>query len=315
MALTPLDPALQKVGGPLAPLTPWFRRHWELHILHNLALWRDLRGTARNHRRVLKVRCCNGVDNRHVPCEVSSGLPWDERVAIRSFIVRPQQPLRFFVTFKESISLKLQGSPSSFDFDQPHRNELLSDFTPVSPAEVSKLLQSMSNKSSQLDYIPTSLVKSCADTFSIIISHLANLSFTQATFPSKFQAGTHLTSSEKAWPTKIRAFKFSTHFEFEHYWQNARTSRPGSSFSSHIYISQFLPFAVCLSQVPFDWDCSAQTHERHHGNYWLWKNHNSDCPRHVRCIRHSWPCHTSPQTSAYFRSVWLCHLMGSLLPD
>ena len=29
--------------------------------------------------------------------------------------------------------------------------------------------------------------KSCADTFSILISHLANLSFTQATFPSKFK--------------------------------------------------------------------------------------------------------------------------------
>ena len=39
----------------------------------------------------------------------------------------------------------------------------------------------------QLDYIPTSLVKSCAETFSILISHLANLSFTQATFPSKFK--------------------------------------------------------------------------------------------------------------------------------
>ena len=91
------------------------------------------------------------------------------------------------VALKESTSLKLRGSPSPFDFDQPHRNELLSDFTPVTPAEVSKLLQSMSNKSSQLDYIPTSLVKSCADTFSIIISHLANLSFTQATFPSKFK--------------------------------------------------------------------------------------------------------------------------------
>ena len=46
---------------------------------------------------------------------------------------------------------------------------------------------SMSNKSSQLDYIPTSLLKSCADIFSILISHLANLSFTQATFPSKFK--------------------------------------------------------------------------------------------------------------------------------
>ena len=72
------------------------------------------------------------------------------------------------VALKESISLKLLGNPSPFDFDQPHWNELLSDFMPVTPAEVSKLLQSMSNKSSQLDYIPTSLLKSCADIFSIL---------------------------------------------------------------------------------------------------------------------------------------------------
>ena len=45
----------------------------------------------------------------------------------------------------------------------------------------------MSNKSSPLDYIRTSLLKSCADTFSILISHLANLSFTQATFPFTFK--------------------------------------------------------------------------------------------------------------------------------
>ena len=70
------------------------------------------------------------------------------------------------VALKESISLKLSGSLSPFDFDQPHSNELLSDFfMPVTSAEVSKLLQSMSNKSSQLDYIPTSLVKSCAGHF------------------------------------------------------------------------------------------------------------------------------------------------------
>ena len=36
-------------------------------------------------------------------------------------------------------------------------------------------------------YILTSFLKSCADTFSILISHLANLSFTQAFFPSKFK--------------------------------------------------------------------------------------------------------------------------------
>ena len=58
---------------------------------------------------------------------------------------------------------------------------------PVTPAEVSQLLRSMSNKSPPLDYISTSLLESCANTFSILISHLANLSFTQATFPSKFK--------------------------------------------------------------------------------------------------------------------------------
>ena len=91
------------------------------------------------------------------------------------------------VSLKDSIALKLHGTPTPLDFDLPHSGEVLSDFSPVTPAEVSQLLGSMSNKSSPLDYIPTSLLKSCADTFSILISHLANLSFTQATFPSKFK--------------------------------------------------------------------------------------------------------------------------------
>ena len=45
----------------------------------------------------------------------------------------------------------------------------------------------MSGKSSPLDFISTSLLKSCSDTFSILIAHLANLSFTQGIFPSKFK--------------------------------------------------------------------------------------------------------------------------------
>ena len=91
------------------------------------------------------------------------------------------------VALKESISSKLHNGPLPFDFDQSHAADLLSDFAPVTPAEVTRLLQSMSNKSSQLDYIPTSLLKSCADTFSLLISHLANLSFSQATFPTSFK--------------------------------------------------------------------------------------------------------------------------------
>ena len=91
------------------------------------------------------------------------------------------------VALKESISSKLHGRPSPFDFDQPHATESLSDFAPVTPAVVTELLYSMSNKSSRLLYIPTSILKSCADTFSLLISHLANLSFSQATFPANFK--------------------------------------------------------------------------------------------------------------------------------
>ena len=219
------------------------------------------------------------------------------------------------VALKDSISLELGDSPSSFDFDQPHSKELLTDFTPVTPAEISKLLQSMSNKSSQLDYIPTSLMKTCADTFSVLISHLANLLFTQATFPSKFQLALISPLLRKPGRPKSEFFEFSTYFEFEHYWQNARASRPSSSVSSYFHIFQFLPFAVCLSQIPFDWDCSAQTHKWYHGNHWLRKNHNSNCSQHVDCIRYSWPYHIFPQTLAHLRSVWLSHLLDSLLSD
>ena len=50
------------------------------------------------------------------------------------------------VSLKDSISLKLQGSPTPFDFDLPYSVEVLSDFNPVTPAEISQLLRSMSNK-------------------------------------------------------------------------------------------------------------------------------------------------------------------------
>ena len=88
---------------------------------------------------------------------------------------------------KERSQFKIGDTPSPFDFDKPHTGQMLADFKPVTTTKVAELLNSMSNKSSPLDYIATSLLKSCAGTFSILISHLANLSFDQATFPSKFK--------------------------------------------------------------------------------------------------------------------------------
>ena len=68
--------------------------------------------------------------------------------------------------------------------DPIHSGELFSRVFPVTPAEVSQLLHSLQPKSSNLDFIPTSLIKACSSTFSFLIAHLANLSFNQGVFLS-----------------------------------------------------------------------------------------------------------------------------------
>ena len=67
------------------------------------------------------------------------------------------------VALKESISQITRQSLMFFLFWSATQQRIT--FGLHAPAEVSKLLQPMSNKSSQLDYNHTSLVKSCADTF------------------------------------------------------------------------------------------------------------------------------------------------------
>ena len=50
-----------------------------------------------------------------------------------------------------------------------------------------RILSSLPPKSSPVDYIPTSLLKTCSTVFSELISILANLSFSQGSFPTKFK--------------------------------------------------------------------------------------------------------------------------------
>src|SRR6478609_4973304 len=54
-------------------------------------------------------------------------------------------------------------------------------------AEVSKLIARLANKSSPLDYIHTSVLKSCSDVMSPLITRLANLSFAEGRFPDQFK--------------------------------------------------------------------------------------------------------------------------------
>ena len=53
----------------------------------------------------------------------------------------------------------------------------------VTPAEVFKLITSMSAKSSPADFVPTSVIKACSNVISEIISNLANRSFAEGRFP------------------------------------------------------------------------------------------------------------------------------------
>ena len=45
----------------------------------------------------------------------------------------------------------------------------------------------MPNKSSPVDSIPTSVIKSCSDVFAPLIAHLAKLSFSEGKFPSRYK--------------------------------------------------------------------------------------------------------------------------------
>ena len=62
----------------------------------------------------------------------------------------------------------------------------LDTFAPVSE-EVVKLVSSMSSKSSPLDVLPTSLLKSSIEVFAPVLEHLVNLSFAESCFPLCFK--------------------------------------------------------------------------------------------------------------------------------
>jgi len=65
---------------------------------------------------------------------------------------------------------------------------VLVDLAPVTPAEVLEIINIVPPKSSCLDYVPTSLIKSCSFLFADLISGLTNLTFTEDCFPSNFKS-------------------------------------------------------------------------------------------------------------------------------
>jgi len=57
----------------------------------------------------------------------------------------------------------------------------------VTVSEVTKIITQISAKSSPLDFVATSVIKSCVTVFADLIVRLANLSFSQGVFLSKYK--------------------------------------------------------------------------------------------------------------------------------
>ena len=85
-----------------------------------------------------------------------------------------------------AIISKLSSLPAPI-LDRTHTGPTLDLLSPVAPNEVLGTLNSLPAKSSALDFVPTSLLKSCSEVFSILIAKLANLSFLHGTFPAFFK--------------------------------------------------------------------------------------------------------------------------------
>jgi hypothetical protein len=80
-------------------------------------------------------------------------------------------------------SALLAVSPVSF-YDGPHSGGTLLSLHPTTSADSAKLIATMAAKSSLLDVVPTSLMKSCVDIFVPTISTMANISFSSGQFPA-----------------------------------------------------------------------------------------------------------------------------------
>ena len=86
------------------------------------------------------------------------------------------------------IFLSTSGlSSNPFLYDKFFSGSNTSDFNNVTSAEVLMLLNSINLKFSPVDPFPSSLIKLCSTSFSVIIANLANLSFTQGRFPSSLK--------------------------------------------------------------------------------------------------------------------------------
>jgi hypothetical protein len=89
-----------------------------------------------------------------------------------------------------TISTRLQGM-AAYRLQPTCRKSptLMDSLSEVTAEEVSRLIAALPAKTSTLDFMPISLMKSCADVMAPVIAGLANRSFQTGTFPSSLKHG------------------------------------------------------------------------------------------------------------------------------
>ena len=112
-------------------------------------------------------------------------------------------------------------------------------FTNVSSTEVIKLIDSMPNKSSPRDVLPTSLLKSCSDEFAPLIAHLTNRSFTDGVFPHLFKTAQVLPLLKKTGTPSSQPGQLSADLQPQHYLEDSRAIGPGPSSTAASGVRQF----------------------------------------------------------------------------
>ena len=100
---------------------------------------------------------------------------------------------QFFVDnvnrIRDSIAVELQSTVWRLFTARPYLGPTLSSFRSVTTEEVRRPLSAMPSKSSQLDVLPCSLLKSCSGVFAPVIAKLAkiNLSMQTGKFPANYK--------------------------------------------------------------------------------------------------------------------------------
>ena len=100
---------------------------------------------------------------------------------------------------KQAVARDKSVHPTHPFADRSHLGTSFNTLRRFNPAEVLKIIRVLPPKSSPLDFIPTSLIKSCNHVFNDIIATVANLSFEQGMFPTKYKATVVNAVTEEVW--------------------------------------------------------------------------------------------------------------------